>query len=122
MMLGDKLPRFRSDLKVAPKTDSKGLFEVTDPVLGRITVMQPVTVDERPLIEIARVTGGRFFRAGDSSSLSSIYAEIDRMERAPIRALVYREYRELGPILLALAAMFLVLHGWSNATWAFRVP
>src|SRR5438874_692176 len=27
MMLGDKLPRFRPDLKVAPKTDSKGLFE-----------------------------------------------------------------------------------------------
>jgi len=96
--------------------------EVMDPVLGRITVMQPVTVDERPLIEIARVTGGRFFRAGDSGSLASIYSEIDRMERAPIRALVYREYRELGPILLALAAMFLVLHGWSNATWAFRVP
>ena len=96
--------------------------EVMDPVLGRITVMQPVSVDERPLREIARITGGRFFRAGDSSSLTAIYSEIDRMERAPIRALVYREYRDLGPMMLLLAAMFLVLHGWSNATWAFRVP
>jgi hypothetical protein len=44
------------------------------------------------------------------------------MERAPIRALVYREYRDVGPLLLALAAILLTLHAWSNATWAFRVP
>jgi Ca-activated chloride channel family protein len=96
--------------------------EVVDPVLGRTTVMQEVSVDDRPLIEIARRTGGRFFRAGDAASLAGIYAEIDHMERAPIRALVYREYRDLGPLLLALAALLLMLHGWSNATWAFRVP
>ncbi|MBK7860619.1 MAG: HlyD family efflux transporter periplasmic adaptor subunit [Archangiaceae bacterium] len=35
MMLGDKLPRFRGDLKVEPKTDSKGLFEVTDISAGK---------------------------------------------------------------------------------------
>ncbi len=96
--------------------------EIIDPILGRTTVMQEVSVDDKPLIEIARRTGGRFFRAGDAASLASIYAEIDHMERAPIRALVYREYRDLGPLLLALAAILLVLHGWSNATWAFRVP
>jgi Ca-activated chloride channel family protein len=96
--------------------------EVQDPVLGRTRVMQEVSVDERPLIEIARRTGGRFFRAGDAASLANIYGEIDHMERAPIRALVYREYRDLGPLLLALAAILLAFHGWSNATWAFRVP
>ena len=96
--------------------------QVDDPVLGRTTVMQEVTVDERPLIEIARRTGGRFFRAGDAASLAGIYAEIDHMERAPIRALVYREYRDLGPMLLALAALFMLLYGFSNASWAFRVP
>ncbi len=96
--------------------------EIMDPLLGRTTIMQPVTVDEKPLVEIARVTEGRFFRAGDTASLSAIYGEIDRMERAPIRALVYREFRDLGPFLLAVAALLLALHGWSNATWAFRVP
>src|SRR4051794_21417444 len=35
MMLGDKLPRFRADLKVAKKADTKGLFEVTDPVADK---------------------------------------------------------------------------------------
>jgi Ca-activated chloride channel family protein len=96
--------------------------EIVDPVLGRVTVMQEVSVDDKPLIEIARRTGGRFFRAGDAASLAGIYSEIDHMERAPIRALVYREYRDLGLFLLAVAAILLALHGWSNATWAFRVP
>ena len=96
--------------------------EVMDPVLGRTRTMQEVSVDDRPLIEIARRTGGQFFRAGDAVKLSAIYSEIDHMERAPIRALVYREYRDLGPLLLALAAIMLAFHGWSNATWAFRVP
>jgi Ca-activated chloride channel family protein len=90
--------------------------------LDRTGVMQEVSVDDRPLIEIARRTHGRFFRAGDAVSLASIYSEIDHLERAPIRALVYREYKDLGPLLLALAAILLALHGWSNATWAFRVP
>lgn len=96
--------------------------EVLDPRFGRTRVMQEVSVDDRPLIEIARRTHGRFYRAGDAASLSSIYGEIDHLERAPIRALVYREYRDLGPLLLALAAILLAFHGWSNATWAFRVP
>jgi Ca-activated chloride channel family protein len=90
--------------------------------LDRTGVMQEVSVDDRPLIEIARRTHGRFFRAGDAASLASIYGEIDHLERAPIRALVYREYKDLGPLLLALAAILLAFHGWSNATWAFRVP
>lgn len=93
-----------------------------DPLLGRTIVMEQVSVDDKPLIEIARRTGGRFFRAGDAASLTAIYNEIDRMERAPIRALVYREYRDLGPLMLAIAAIFLALYAWSNATWAFRVP
>lgn len=95
---------------------------VDDPLLGRTTQMAAVDVDEKPLIEIARRTGGRFFRAGSASTLSGIYGEIDRLERAPIRALVYREYRDLGPWLLAAAAVSLALAMFSNATWAFRVP
>lgn len=95
---------------------------VDDPVLGRVQTLMNVGVDERPLIEIARRTGGRFFRAGDASTLSGVYAEIDRLERAPIRALVYREYRDLGPLLLGAAAGVLALFSLSLSTWAFRAP
>jgi Ca-activated chloride channel family protein len=92
------------------------------PLLGRTTQMAPVDVDEKPLIEIATRTGGRFFRAGSASTLSGIYSEIDRLERAPIRALVYREYRDLGPWVLAAAAAALALAMLAGSSLAFKVP
>lgn len=38
-------------------------------------------VDEPTLKEIARITGGKYFRATDADSLVTIYDEIDRLER-----------------------------------------
>jgi Ca-activated chloride channel homolog len=95
---------------------------VNDPVLGRRIEMVRMDVDEGTLREIARRTGGRFFRATDAATLTGIYAEIDRLERAPIRSVEYKEYRDLGPWLLAVAATVLGLYALSSATWAFRLP
>ena len=95
---------------------------VNDPVLGRRVEMVQMDVDEGTLREIARRTGGRFFRATDAAALAGIYAEIDHLERAPIRSVEYREYRDLGPLLLAAAAIVLGLYALSSATWAFRLP
>ena len=95
---------------------------VNDPVLGRRVEMVQMDVDEGTLREIARRTGGRFFRATDAAALAGIYAEIDHLERAPIRSVEYREYRDLGPLLLAAAAIVLGLYTLSSATWAFRLP
>jgi Ca-activated chloride channel family protein len=99
-----------------------GQVPVNDPVLGRIFATVPLDVDARPLIEIARRTGGRFFRAGDAATLAGIYTDIDHLERAPIRSVVYREFRDLGPMVLGLAGALLALASLSNATWAFRAP
>lgn len=95
---------------------------VDDPVLGPTFVLQQVDVAEAPMIEIAKRTGGRFFRANDATALSAIYREVDKLERAPIRAVVFREYRDLGPRLLGWAALVLAFAIFSNATWAFRAP
>ena len=38
-------------------------------------------VDERSLKEIARITGGQYFRATDTNSLMTIYSQIDELER-----------------------------------------
>jgi len=51
-----------------------------------------------------------------------VYSEIDRLERAPIRSLVYREYRDLGLMVLGAAAAVLALFSLSLSTWAFRAP
>ena len=67
-------------------------------------------------------TGGKFFRAQDPAALSQIYSEIDRLERAPIRSIEFREYNDLGPWLLAAAALILLAHAFLSTTWAFRLP
>lgn len=95
---------------------------VDDPLLGRRTEMVRMDVDESSLREIARRTGGQFFRATDSRTLAAIYGEIDRLERAPIRAIEYREYFDLGPFLLAAAALCLGIYTLAASTVAFRLP
>jgi len=43
-----------------------------------------VEIDEGVLKEIARLTGGQYFRATDNSSLASIYDQIDSLEKSRI--------------------------------------
>lgn len=90
--------------------------------LGLRYETMPVKIDEQLLGEIARMSGGRYFRATDAASLSNIFAEINRLEKTPVQHLVYRRYDEayrwpLGIGLLALA-LELVVAG----TFAVRVP
>jgi Ca-activated chloride channel family protein len=95
---------------------------VDDPVFGRRLEMVRMDVDDASLREIADKTGGRFFRATDPEALAAIYSEIDRLERAPIKSVEYRDYVDLGPLLLGLAGILLAFRGLSGATWAARVP
>ena len=95
---------------------------VNDPTHGKRIEMVRMDVDEGVMRDIAKSTGGRFFRAQDPAALSQIYGEIDRLERAPIRSIVFREYRDLGPQLLALAAAVFGIHLLFSSTFAFRLP
>jgi len=77
---------------------------------------QPVQIDEALLRQIAALTGGRYFRARDATSLGNIYGQIDRLERVPVQSKTYVRYTELyrwfvGLALLALLAE-LALVAW----------
>ncbi len=64
--------------------------------------------DERPLKEIAEMTGGQYFRATNNEKLRSIYAEIDQMEKTKINVREYsKKYEEY--FLFALAALVLLI-------------
>ena len=52
-------------------------------------------IDEQTLIQIAKVTGGRYFRATDIAALESIYSEISSLERSEIEVNEYTQYTEL---------------------------
>jgi Ca-activated chloride channel family protein len=65
---------------------------------------------ETVLVQAARISGGRYFRATDVSSLDQIYAEIDRLV-APSEQLVQR--RDVTPVghWLLLSALALLVLG-----------
>lgn len=62
-------------------------------------------IDEKGLAAIAKTTGGRFFRARDTTELAGIYAEIARLEPVvrPGESVRPRLERYAWPLALALA-------------------
>ena len=88
-------------------TNGLAPFPTIDPFSGRQR-FEPtyVEIDEQTLKDIADKTGGRYFRATDKESLSSIYAEIDRLERTKINEVRYLQYTEhYGPLVLTACSL-----------------
>jgi Ca-activated chloride channel family protein len=66
-------------------------------------------IDEETLKFIAKETNGKYFRATDINGLTSIYDEIDRMERSVIEVEEYNQYTELYGYLLFPAFLLAML-------------
>ena len=65
--------------------------------------------DERTLKEIAKMTGGQYFRATDSEALESIYSEIDRLEKTTNVAEYFQQYAEQFTLFLLPGLALLLL-------------
>lgn len=82
--------------------------------LGRIPARQTSvsgavqTVDEGILRTIATIGNGRFFRAADVKRLRQIFADINRLERAPVRTLVYQDVQDYYRVYLYWAIALLL--------------
>ena len=70
--------------------------------------MQPVRLDEPLLSEIARMTGGRYFRARDAAALRRVYEQIDLLERTTVQSRSYVRYSELFRMPLGLGLLALL--------------
>jgi Ca-activated chloride channel family protein len=86
---------------MAPVPVGRGLF-------GLRYENRLVRIDEPLLIDIAKTTGGRYYRARDAAALQRIYSEINQLEREPVRTRSYVRYTELFHWPLYLAALMLV--------------
>jgi Ca-activated chloride channel family protein len=95
------------------------LYPVDDPIFGRRYVPMKVEIDEELLQRVAQVTGGRYFRATDRTSLERIYDEIGELEKTKIEVTEYTRYKELFVNLL-YAAFGLVLLEILLANTLFR--
>lgn len=81
-------------------------------MFGRIEyVPMPVVIDENTLKEIARVTGGKYFRATGNKVLSEIFDEIDKLEKTEldVRHFSHTEDCYMPWALLALGLFLLEL-------------
>ena len=87
---------------MAPVPVGRGLF-------GLRYEMRPVEIDDALLTEVARLTGGRYFRARDAAALDRITREIDRLERVPVQSRSYVRFTELYRWPLVLAALALTV-------------
>jgi Ca-activated chloride channel homolog len=61
----------------------------------------PVDIDEATLKEIAGETGGKYFRATNTTKLREIYAEIDKMEKSKVDVTEFRhKTEEFYPLII----------------------
>ena len=70
-----------------------------------------VEIDEVLLKEIAKVTGGEYFRATNNKKLQEIYAEINKLEKTEVEEFKFYNYDEKFRFfaLLGLGIFFLEL-------------
>jgi Ca-activated chloride channel family protein len=78
---------------------------------GSQLVNPSADLDAAMLTSIAEQTGGRFFRATDSSELADAYREIDALEPMPQQGPMLRPRHELfrWPLLAAIGLLLLVI-------------
>jgi Ca-activated chloride channel family protein len=69
----------------------------------------PVTIDEPTLTKIAKLTGGKYFRATNNEKLKAIYEQIDQLEKAKIAVTQYHKKTErFLPFILFALLMLLI--------------
>ncbi|MBD0851341.1 vWA domain-containing protein [Maribacter arenosus] len=71
--------------------------------------MRQVEIDEKLLQDIAKATGGQYFRATDNEKLEAIYEEINKLEKTEIEEFKYYKYEEkFRPWVLFAGALLLL--------------
>ncbi len=76
------------------------------------TVNTAQDLDEDTLKEIAKMTGGQYFRARDSQDLANIYDTINQLEPVSIASQTWRPQMEWFALPLALALLLSLVLAW----------
>ncbi|HMO03323.1 MAG TPA: VWA domain-containing protein [Kiritimatiellia bacterium] len=107
---------------VGAGTDGLVRVPIRDPFGGTQYIRQPSEIDEETLKEMARLTGGQYFRARDLDGLRRVYEEIDKLEKTEITIDQYRYFEERFVPFLALALGLLALEKILSVGRIGRLP
>lgn len=89
---------------------------------GKKYQMVPVEIDDKTLKQVAKNTGGKYFRATDNYSLKQIYNEIDKLEKSKIDVRSYKRHKELFHFPLTLSLILLFFEIILSQTYLRRIP
>lgn len=89
---------------------------------GTKIAYQESTLDEATLQQVADTTGGKYFRAEDTSGLKAIYDEINQLEKTQVEVQVFNQYHELAGYLLVPAVFILLAEAVLRNTTFRKIP
>lgn len=95
---------------------------VRDPFGGTQYIRQQSEIDEATLMEMAKITGGKYFRARDFAELRRVYDEIDQLEKTEINIDQYRYFEERFMPFLWCAVALLGVEKMLSLTRLGRLP
>lgn len=86
-----------------------GAREMQVPTLFGYRTVKNNELDENLLQNIAKITGGEYFRAGDSKEFKEIFNKIDELEKTKIDGRSFYDKQEMFEGILKIALIFLLL-------------
>jgi Ca-activated chloride channel family protein len=87
-----------------------------------ILEMRDVKFDETTLESIAQVTDGKYFHAKSENDLTTIYQEIDKMERSKLSTTIHKTTEEKFQIFALIALICFLLEFFIKYTILRRFP
>ena len=85
---------------------------------NKVYAQVPVDIDEKTLTEVAKKTGGEYFRADSTDTLRQIYDRIDKLEKTEVEVKKFLRVKELFHWLVSPALVVLLLELLlANTVW-----
>jgi Ca-activated chloride channel family protein len=81
-----------------------------------------VDIDEDTLQQIAKMTGGKYYRADNAQRFHEIYAEIDKLEKTEAEVKKFAHHRELFPWIVSVGLSVFLLEIVLGQTVFRRLP
>lgn len=100
---------------------TNGVIQVTDPY-GFSTTTIETSIDEESLKQIAKTTGGKYFRATDEKMLRKVFEEIDQLEKTTLDVDRYTHTDEAFMPWLAISLGAFVVMLLLRYTLLRRIP
>jgi Ca-activated chloride channel family protein len=101
----------------------EGLMQkVQDKIFGVHLIPSRPAVDETQMQEIAKSTGGRYFKAKDEEALAKIFEEIDKLEKTEVKVKEFYRYTEAYAPWAGAALLLILLEMMLGKTVFRRLP